>query len=131
VGDRANIFLVDRRHDEKTDLVSGIYLYTHWSGYNWPEALREALLEGKGRWGDEAYLARIITSHVFADIHGSETGGGISTVLGDNSYPITVCDLVLSEVSFADEGSERDPTRWRSTKSFTDYTAQDKAEYTL
>jgi hypothetical protein len=41
MGDRANIYLVDNR-----DAGRGIYLYTHWNGYEWPEKLRQALAAG-------------------------------------------------------------------------------------
>lgn len=124
MGDRANIYLVDT-----PDPSHGIYLYTHWSGSGWPDELRKALERAKPRWGDDSYAARIIVSSVFANIHSDETGGGISTVIGDNSYPIIVVDLVSRMVSFAQEGLEGDRNEWTNTVSFADYVAQDVAHY--
>lgn len=128
MGDRANIFLVDQRRD---DLVHGIYLYTHWNGYRWPEALRDGLEEARSRWGDEPYSARIIIQKVFADIDGSATGGGVSTFLCDNAYPILVCDLVNLTVSYAKEGDEDDPLRWYGTTSFADFCKLEQPDYRL
>jgi len=52
MGDRANVRIKD----------SGgtFHLYTHWSGTELPETVRQALLRGKDRWDDEQYLSRII-----------------------------------------------------------------------
>ncbi len=82
MGDRANIVI---REAGAPDL----FYYTHWSGQEWPEALRQALNAGRGRWGDSQYLNRIIAREVFADLDG-DTGGGISTVVGDNGYDFLV-----------------------------------------
>lgn len=124
MGDRANIYLTTTAAPER-----GLYLYTHWSGYEWPEELREALLFGEGRWNDSQYLARIITSRVFRDLVDDQTGGGLSLDIGDNEYPITVVDLDARTVSFAPEGMHQDPKEWTHTKSFADYTAQARADY--
>jgi hypothetical protein len=124
MGDRANIYLVDT-----DDPTHGIYLYTHHSGYKWPEQLRLALLAGRGRFGDDQYLARIIVSNVFKDIHDQETGGGLSTVIGDNGYPITIVDLPNRTVSWATEGGEGDRTAWYGTITFWDFTDQTSANY--
>lgn len=126
MGDRANIYLVDT-----DDATHGIYLYTHWSGEDWPERLRRALAAGKGRWGDSQYLARIIASRVFMDIHNDETGGGISTKMGDNSVgcSILICDLEESVVAEAPEGSEGDRDAWVGAKSFADFVASSPAAW--
>lgn len=126
MGDRANIYL---EMPGKNDEPDGIYLYTHWSGYAWPERLREALIFGRGRWNDDQYLARIITSRVFADLANDVTGGGVSLRLCDNGYPIIICDLLKQEVSFAEEGEERDPAHRRGHTSFEEYVEQDQADY--
>lgn len=123
MGDRANIYLVDGDADH------GIYLYTHWDGSRWPEALRKALAFGKGRWGDPQYLGRIIASQVFSDIHDQGIGGGLSTVMGDNDNPVIVVDLDQSTVSFAPEGGEGARGRWQHTVSFADFVAQKRADY--
>jgi hypothetical protein len=128
MGDRANIFIVDQPVKEGEE-VHGIYYYTHWSGEEWPERLRQALVAGKGRWGDDQYLNRIIASRIFSDIHDEETGGGISTVIGDNGHPIIVCNTAADTVSFAPEGSEANSETWYGTKTFEQYVAQDRATY--
>ena len=126
MSDRANIYLEMPGED---DQPSGIYLYTHYYGREWPEMLREALEFGRGRWNDEQYLARIIISRVFADLTDSELGGGVSLRIGDNNHPIIVCDLIKREVSFSTNGGERDCWVRRSHLSFVDYVKQDRADY--
>ena len=90
MGDRANIVL---REKDTAD----IYVYTHWSGSEWPEAAPAPRAAGRGRWGDAQYLNRIIVREVFQDLTG-DTGGGLSTVIGDNSYPL----IVIEHASFRD-----------------------------
>ena len=128
MGNRANIYMEMPRSYGRDPEHGGVYLYTHWDGDEWPEALRQALAFGRERWGDDQYLARIITTRVFADLT-STTGGGLSLVIGDNSYPIIVADLINQEVSFADEGEEADPTKRYARMSFADYVAQTIARY--
>lgn len=129
MGDRANILVVDR--PAENGAVHGIYLYTHWSGYQWPERLRKALdtPAARGRWNDEPYLARIVVSQMYSDIHDSEYGGGISTRRTDNEYPITILDIPNQRVAWALEGSELDTEEWYGHISFADFVAQEQAEY--
>lgn len=115
MGDRANVLAIV----EGPEGPQGIYLYTHSSGYRWPEALRQALEIGKGRWGDDQYLMRILISQMFMEIHDWEIGGGVSLVIGDNSYPIITADLINQTVTI--EGGP--------TLSFADYVKQDRADY--
>lgn len=126
MGDRANIYL---EIPGKDGTPGGIYLYTHYYGSKWPDELRKALEFGRGRWEDDQYLARIITSRVFMGLIDEETGGGVSLRIGDNEYQIIVCDLINQQVSFADESEESDPEKRRSHMSFTDYVKQDRADY--
>ncbi len=126
MGDRANIYLEMPGND---GAPSGVYLYTHYSGYEWPERLREALEFGRGRWDDDQYLARIITSRVFADLVDDEVGGGLSLRIGDNEYAIIVADLINRQVSFVDPGQERNPDKRYGHLSFNDYVKQERAEY--
>lgn len=122
MGDRANIYLVD------SDPSNGIYLYTHWDGYEWPEMLRQALEMARGRWGDQPYSARIIIREMFATYDG-DTGGGISTFLSDNQHSVTVVDLTEQTVSFAKEGEEINRLYWTDVQSFAEYVAQTEARY--
>lgn len=128
VGDRANIFL-RMRTSLKGDEQGGIYLYTHWGGTEFPETLKEALTFGKGRWDDDQYLARIITSRVFSGLVDSETGAGLSLVIGDNEYPIICVDVRDQKVGFAPEGDEVNRDAWVDVKSFAEYVAQDQVTY--
>lgn len=97
MGDRANVAVV--QHDG-----SRVYLYTHWGGYGLPVTVREALAtdRGRGRWADEAYLARIIFCQMLGDPEEltGETGFGISTHICDNDgYMVIVVDTKKREVS--------------------------------
>ena len=130
MGDRANVFMVDQKPDS-TGLVHGIYLYTHWNGYRWPEMLREALDSpvARGRWEDEQYLARIIVDQLFADLRDRETGGGISTVRGDNSYDIIVLDMLNQRVAFARQGEESQVDNWFEPQSYAQFCTEAPAHY--
>ena len=130
MGDRANIFLVTEQSDD-SDEVRGIYLYTHWGGYEWPETLRQALdsAQARDRWSDDQYLARIIASLVFDEYHTESTGAGISTRLGDNEHLIIVCDLATQRVGFCKEGSEANKSSWTDLRSFTEFCALPRAKY--
>lgn len=88
MGDRANIKVIQSLETQP------LYLYTHWNGYEWNARLARALLFGESRWGDSAYLTRILVSRMFYDIADSVTGGGIGVnFIPDNEYPIIVVDI--------------------------------------
>lgn len=123
MGDRANIYIIDSAKADR-----GIYLYTHWNGYEWPEELRKALEKARPRWGDVSYCTRILVSNLYSDIHDQEIGGGISTFITDNSYPVIVVDQVAQTVAFATVDSETDRSAWTGQKSFAEYVAS-KADY--
>jgi len=110
MGDRANICL---RFEDGNE----IYLYSHGSGSLLPEKLAEALAFGVNRWDDEQYLARIITSRVFADLVDAATGGGLSPYLGDGAGRVLDVDLPNQKVTV--RGSDR-------SFSFRDYPGQHK-----
>ena len=130
MGDRANIYVVDEKPDS-TGLTRGIYLYTHYYGSSWPENLRKALCTGpaRNRWDDSQYLVRILVAHLFEDLGLGETGGGISTLRGDNEYPITILDTVNKRVAFAEEGQEGEVDNWMHVMSFQDFCDQVEAQY--
>lgn len=70
MGDRGNIVI-----DNGTD--HGIALYSHWGGSDLPAVLARALARGRGRFGDDPYLTRVIFSEMIkGDIEGT-TGFGI------------------------------------------------------
>lgn len=127
MGDRANVYLTNDY--STTDGSKGIYFYTHWSGYVWPEILRQALKFGESRWNDDSYLVRILASRMFKQIEDDTIGGGIGVTIGDNSWPVTVVDLTANRVYWAEEGDETKMERWYGGISFEDFCAQDTATY--
>lgn len=85
MGDRANIKITETPYQGPSP--APIYLYSHWGGHDYPEALRQALADARGRWGDAPYCNRLIIRSLFADLSG-DTGGGVSTYLADNDRPV-------------------------------------------
>ena len=93
MGDRANaVTLGWPIKDEESRRA--VFLYTHWGGSELPERVRKALDSnaGRGRWGDHAFLARIVFDAMQGNQHGQETGFGISTTPPDNGYDFLVID---------------------------------------
>lgn len=91
MGDRANVVIKDSD--------SQVCLYTHWSGSDLPEILKAALIRGKSRWNDRAYLARIIFCEM---VRGSEmelTGYGISQNIGDGGDNVIYVDIDAQTVT--------------------------------
>ncbi len=126
MGDRANVVV---KQPQRLDCI---YLYTHWFGSELPEIVRMALAspEGRGRWNDHAYLARIVFCAITreAETAGNrETGYGISTTPCDNdSYPFLVVDTETQTVSFE---PSVDHTQTHKAYSFLEYCDQKKAHW--
>ena len=79
-------------------MPSGVYLYTHWRGYDLKPIVKEALAK-KWRWDDEEYLARIIFDVLTQHKHDTETGFGIGAEEhGDLNYPLITIDTDKSMV---------------------------------
>lgn len=86
MGDRRNVRIEEESGGQ-------IFLYTHWDGSDLPDIVASALDRGRGRWGDEAYLTRIIFSEMIkGDVEG-ETGYGISTYQCDENHPDVVINM--------------------------------------
>ena len=99
MGDRANVLVRD-------NYDSGVFLYTHWGGYNLPQLVQKALARQE-RWTDSSYLARIVFSAmVKSDIDG-ETGYGISSKMTDNEYTVIVLDCSAQKVLYVSEQNAR------------------------
>lgn len=98
MGDRGNIAIAQHSQQGEGRFV---VLYTYWDGSELPAMLVEALHSkaGRARWGDEAYLARIIFNRMTRDDPDGETGYGISTSIQDNEHPILVVDAEAEAVS--------------------------------
>lgn len=107
MGDRGNIAVQDGG--------KRVYFYSHWRGSELPAVVQKALKREK-RWNDGTYLARIIFDTLTEGQQGSETGAGIGTSIGDNSYPIVVVDCDTMKVRFEDEDvpiiESQDGTPW-------------------
>lgn len=73
--------------------VPKIYFYTHWGALDLEDDLRRALIRGKSRWEDPAYLARIIFSELVQHEVLGTTGFGIDVVECDPEYPTIEVDL--------------------------------------
>jgi len=83
--------------------VGEVYLYTHWEGSDLKEILKQALIRGKERWDDEAYLTRIIFCEMIKNNVMESTGYGISTYICDNEHPILEVDCNKQEIRIQSE----------------------------
>jgi hypothetical protein len=118
MGDRANIKI------NTCNNGTSIWLYTHWNGYELPELLKTALIKAKNRWNDPSYGARILVDQITKSGRDEETGWGLDTEIGDNSYPVLEVDFPSQTVnvqgaspsyavSFAAYTAIPDPSAWR------------------
>jgi hypothetical protein len=98
MGDRANVYV-------KNDSDKGVYLYTHWGGYELPLVVKQALAK-RWRWNDESYLTRIIFDAMTEGRQGNETGFGIATYRPDNEHLIIALDCSESKIAFCQPDSE-------------------------
>lgn len=103
MGDRANIYV--HEGDEP-----GVYLYTHWSGYDLPEVARLALVRGQSRWDDPQYLARIVFCQMISGDTDGTTGYGISAAVGDGANHIVDIDTKAGAVTLKAYGESSGPT---------------------
>ncbi len=93
MGDRANVEIKDKDSD------SVVYLYTHWDGTELPKTVQKALAR-KLRWDDSYYLARIVFCEMIKGRIKSETGFGISSVVGDGDDRIITlenCEVRIND----------------------------------
>lgn len=107
MGDRGNIFVREQHQPDTGE--EGVYLYTHWNGSRVAQVAAQALSspEGRSRWSDGSYLARIIFDHLTRDAYDAETGYGISSRLLDNEHPIVIVDPSTRRVTLRDETLSR------------------------
>lgn len=84
MGDRSNI--VVKQFDG-----TRVWLYGHWMGEDSINVVRSVLAR-RERWGDAAYLARMLFNEMTKDDATGSTGYGISTYMEDNEYPVIVLD---------------------------------------
>ena len=106
MGDRANILIVSNGGADR------VHLYSHWGGSELGDILKAAMIRGRPRWNDAAYLTRIIFCEMVKDDVLGETGFGISRLCGDGDDRIYVVDV--------DKQTVLAPTRKRAV-SFEKY----------
>lgn len=91
MGDRGNVRL------EYAGKHQPIYLYTHWHGTDLPTIVADALnsKQGRNRWDDPDYLARIIFTNMVKSEKNDdgETGFGIAPYRMDHNHPDIIVDL--------------------------------------
>lgn len=123
MGDRANVMI-------RSDYDEGVFLYTHWGGYELPQLVQSALAREE-RWTDSSYLARIVFSAMIKDEVDGETGYGISSVIGDNEHPVIVLDCSAQKVLYISEGDarERNIANPLRSWSFAEYVTADDISY--
>lgn len=118
MGDRANVRIVDEGWG------SDVYLYTHWSGSELPNIVRNAMAR-RERWSDCSYLARIVFSAMIVGQLDGATGFGISSVVGDGDDRIITLHVDTQTVriqvpdgcrtfSFTEFASLKGDIRWRA-----------------
>lgn len=86
MGDRSNIVL-------KFSQTHRIFLYSHSTGPRIVGVVHKALNEGRSRWDDPSYFARIVFDRLIGADQGSLTGFGMSPELTDNEYDLLVLDM--------------------------------------
>lgn len=110
MGDRGNIVF------EEDFTGSRIFFYTHWQGSALPHILQKGMICGRGRWGDDSYLARILFCNLVGGNGGSETGYGISTTVCDNEHDFLLVDnknkKILRVGAHWMSFQEKDPRRY-------------------
>ena len=106
MGDRGNIGFIQHTPIEvrgkwvmKVD--SAIFLYTHSYGYRVEALAAEAIKASAPRHGDETYATRMALTALIGKVEG-DTGWGVGTHTGENSYPIPVIDFERREVRIID-----------------------------
>jgi len=116
----------DRGQVELVSAEGSVFLYTHWGADYLPMTVANALGRGKGRWGDDEYLNRIIFSEmIFGEVMG-ETGYGIGLSEHDDVWRIVVVNhvdrtVVIKEVDYSDISIEhyQETIKWTATDPVT------------
>lgn len=82
-----------------------IYLYTHWGAEGLEQTLAKSLDRGRERWGDPAYLARVIFTDMTRDVGNELTGYGLDVAECDPEFKTLAVDLeskTVNDVPFED-----------------------------
>jgi hypothetical protein len=121
MGDRANVYVKDQFIEG-----IGVYLYTHWGGYELPAIVQKSLhsTAGRNRWHDSGYLARIIFGEMVKGCEDSETGFGISARMMDNGYPIIVLCCKSQRFRLCEAGKETEPLDATNSLPFDEFPSE-------
>ena len=95
----------DRGQVELVSYEGSVFLYTHWGAEGLPWVVAKALDRGRGRWGDDEYLNRIIFSEMIKDEVLEETGYGIGLCLHDDLWRVVRVDHTDNTVTVSDGSS--------------------------
>lgn len=107
MGDRANVAVKVRHGAKVNEPGACVVFYTHWRGTEVPDSVARGLLQGKKRWSDPPYLARIIFDWIENGDDG-ETGFSIDTDVGDNEHHLLVVDPQEKKVLMYSRQSARE-----------------------
>lgn len=116
MGDRANVFVKDHG-DEGT----GVFLYTHWSGYILPETVLSALVRGRDRWDDGPYLSRIVFCEMVKGDEMNTSGYGISARCGDGYNRIICLDPDGERIGFVKSPEAVSVRPWTNETDFAEF----------
>jgi hypothetical protein len=122
MGDRANVYVSGWDN-------TGVYLYTHWSGYKLPETVQAALVRGEDRWNDGQYLARIIFCEMVKGDEMNTTGYGISATVGAGGNRIIVLDPDSGTIGFAMEDGDERSENVKNKMTFAEYVALESPDW--
>lgn len=87
---RGSIYVTTKYH-------GGVYLYTYEDGHKLPLILQNSLKKDEKRWGDQAYLARIIFCEMVKNDIDGTSGFGISPFCTEIDHPIIFVDTYEEE----------------------------------
>jgi hypothetical protein len=119
MGDRGNIVM-------REALGKEVFFYSHWGGSELPHVVQRALAR-RQRWGDGAYLARIVFCELTKGHERGETGYGISTERVDSEHDDVVLDVPKQTVSYRTPGG----TIERHTRTFEQFVTMSELEREL
>lgn len=105
MGDRATVGLILGQPQLPAGAVPTVtYLYSHWHGGDLPQRVAQGIWDGRPRWGEPAYMARILLCAVMADDYAEIDGFGLSHipygVPADAGRPLLLVDLRARRVGF-------------------------------
>lgn len=97
--------------------VQPLWLYTHWRGTDLPQLVAQALSDGRARWGEPSYLARILIGTII-DLETID-GYGIGMIPyghpADAGRPQLVIDTRLQHAGYVTWDKDPGTTRLQHT----------------